>query len=102
MTDTAWMVGALLRFFRKLDTAEKAFQDACLRALKHWPRNGPPRDPAAWLIMVGRNVAIDATRRRSRLAPLPDEEVLSDLNDAEAALAERLDDADYRDDVLRL
>ena len=31
-------VGALLRYFRDLDTAEEAFQDACLRALKNWPR----------------------------------------------------------------
>jgi len=31
--------GALLRYFRDLDTAEEAFQDACLRALKNWPQN---------------------------------------------------------------
>jgi RNA polymerase sigma-70 factor, ECF subfamily len=28
-------VGALLRYFRDLDRAEEAFQEACLRALKH-------------------------------------------------------------------
>ncbi len=38
-------VGALLRYFRDLDIAEEAFQEACLRALKNWPVNGPPRDP---------------------------------------------------------
>ncbi|MFI5011323.1 MAG: RNA polymerase sigma factor [Hyphomicrobiales bacterium] len=113
MTEIAWIaaalasarpqaLGALLRYFRDLDSAEEAFQDACLRALKAWPQNGPPRDPAAWLIMVGRNAAIDATRRRSKQEPLPAEEVISDLNDAEAALAERLDGAHYRDDILRL
>src|SRR5882672_2551097 len=95
-------VGALLRYFRNLDTAEEAFQDACLRALKNWPVNGPPRDPTAWLIMVGRNVAIDAKRRSARQETLPAEELISDLDDAETALAERLDGADYRDDVLRL
>ena len=79
VTDTAWIdaaltsarpqaVGALLRYFRDLDTAEEAFQDACLRALKTWPQNGPPRDPAAWLIMVGRNVAIDDVRRSAQAA----------------------------------
>src|SRR4051812_40895085 len=113
MTDSAWIdaaltsarpqaLGALLRYFRDLDIAEEAFQDACLRALKTWPRNGPPRDPAAWLIFVGRNAAIDQVRRRGRQEALPDEEVLSDLDDAEADLAERLDGAHYRDDVLRL
>jgi len=113
VTDPAWIdaalisarpqaVAALLRYFRDLDTAEEAFQDACLRALKTWPQNGPPRDPTAWLIMVGRNVAIDSVRRRSKQQPLPEDELLSDLDDAETALAERLDSADYRDDLLRL
>jgi RNA polymerase sigma-70 factor (ECF subfamily) len=95
-------VGALLRYFRDLDKAEEAFQNACLRALKAWPANGPPRDPAAWLILVGRNAAIDDTRRQSRHEPLPPDELLSDLEDAETDLAERLDGAHYRDDILRL
>jgi RNA polymerase sigma-70 factor, ECF subfamily len=95
-------IGALLRYFRDLDSAEEAFQEACLRALKHWPVNGPPRDPAAWLIFVGRNAALDEARRQNRHEALPPEELISDLDDAEAALAERLDGSHYRDDVLRL
>jgi RNA polymerase sigma-70 factor (ECF subfamily) len=95
-------LGALLRYFRDLDQAEEAFQEACLRALKSWPQNGPPRDPAAWLIMVGRNVVLDEMRRRKKQAALPPDEQISDLDDAEADLAERLDSAHYRDDVLRL
>lgn len=113
MTDIAWIdkaissarpqaVAALLRYFRDLDVAEEAFQDACLRALKTWPDKGPPRDPAAWLIFVGRNAALDGLRRRSRQTALPDEDQLSDLDDAEASIAERLDSGDYRDDILRL
>ncbi|MBL8701349.1 MAG: RNA polymerase sigma factor [Alphaproteobacteria bacterium] len=113
MTELAWLhaalaaarpqaIGALLRYFRDLDMAEEAFQDACLRALRNWPLNGPPRDPAAWLILVGRNAAVDSVRRQKRLAPLPDESELSDLGDAETALADRLDSGRYRDDVLRL
>lgn len=113
MTDGAWIdatltsarpqaVGALLRYFRDLDAAEEAFQNACLRALKSWPQNGPPRDPAAWLIMVGRNAGIDDVRRVRREQPLPDDEAISDLDDAESALADRLDGSHYRDDILRL
>jgi RNA polymerase sigma-70 factor, ECF subfamily len=113
VTDVAWIdtalssarpqaVGALLRYFRDLDAAEEAFQEACLRALKHWPENGPPRDPVSWLIFVGRNIAIDSARRRGKHEPLPPDELLSDLDDAEAEAAEALDQADYRDDVLRL
>ena len=114
MSDTAWIdaaltsarpqaIGALLRYFRDLDTAEEAFQNACLRALKSWPQNGPPRDAAAWLIMVGRNAAIDEVRRRRKQEPLPDDDHgISDLDDAEGQLAERLDGSHYRDDILRL
>jgi len=113
VTDTAWIetaltsarpqaVGALLRYFRNLDTAEEAYQNACLRALKTWPQNGPPRDPAAWLIMVGRNVAIDEVRRNRKQQALPEDEAISDLDDAEDALAERLVGSHYRDDILRL
>jgi RNA polymerase sigma-70 factor (ECF subfamily) len=95
-------MGALLRYFRDLDLAQEAFQDACLRALRNWPLKGPPRDPTAWLILVGRNVAIDAVRRQAKHDPLPPDEALSDLDDAETPLAERLDGAGFRDDVLRL
>lgn len=113
MSDLSWIsnvisaarpqaMGALLRYFRDLDTAEEAFQDACLRALKNWPQNGPPRDPAAWLIFVGRNSGIDAVRKRSKQTAMPDEDQVSDLEDAESDIAERLDGAHYRDDILRL
>ena len=95
-------IGALLRYFRDLDRAEEAFQEACLRALKHWPLNGPPRDPVAWLILVGRNVALDAVRRDSKSEPLPEADTLADSEDTEADVAERLDASHYRDDVLRL
>lgn len=113
MTDNAWIgaalaaarpqaVGALLRHFRDLDLAEEAFQEAALRALKTWPAQGPPRNPASWLIMVGRNAAIDQVRRRSKTQALPPDELISDLDDREGALVAEIDDQDYRDDVLRL
>jgi RNA polymerase sigma-70 factor (ECF subfamily) len=96
-------VGALLRCFRDLDAAEEAFQEACLGALKNWPRTGPPRDPAAWLIFVGRNVTIDALRRRRKQQALPDDDLpAGDAFDPEAQMAEDLDGAHYRDDILRL
>jgi RNA polymerase sigma-70 factor, ECF subfamily len=113
VNDTGWIdgvlgssrpqaIGALLRYFRDFDLAEEAFQEACLRALRTWPDNGPPRDPTAWLIFVGRNAAMDDVRRRAKQVALPDEATLSDLDDAESALAERLDSGRYRDDILRL
>lgn len=95
-------MGALLRHFRDLDLAEEAFQEACLRALKSWPKNGPPRDTVAWLVFVGRNAALDGVRRRRRERELPGEDALSDVSDAEGPLVDQLDEADYRDDLLRL
>ena len=113
MTDFRWIetaltsarpqaVAALLRYFRDLDTAEEAFQEASLRALKVWPVKGPPRDPAAWLIFVGRNTGLDSVRRRSKETALPPDEALSDDDDAQAQLADQLDAEHYRDDILRL
>jgi RNA polymerase sigma-70 factor (ECF subfamily) len=113
VTDLSWLdaavtgarpqvMAALMRTFRDLDRAEEAFQEASLRALRTWPQKGPPRDPAAWLIMVGRNVTIDAIRRDKKSDTLPDEDILSDDGDAEGELVQRLDDAHYRDDILKL
>ncbi|WP_119421262.1 RNA polymerase sigma factor [Desertibaculum subflavum] len=113
MTDLDWIgralasarpqvMAALLRHFRDLDIAEEACQEAGLKALAAWAKNGPPRDPVAWLIFVGRNSAIDHVRRQKRLVALPEEAAISDLDDAETAVAEQLDQAGYRDDILRL
>lgn len=96
------VVAALLRYFRDLDRAEEAFQDASLRALSKWPENGPPRDAEAWLILVGRNCALDHVRRQTRLTELPEELSLSNREEVESSLAERLDESHYRDDILRL
>lgn len=113
MTDIAWIdvtlasarpkaLGALLRYFRDLDIAEEAFQEACLRAIRTWPDKGPPRDPTAWLIFVGRNGGIDALRKQKKTQALPDEELISDTEDVESDIADRLDESNYRDDILRL
>jgi RNA polymerase sigma-70 factor, ECF subfamily len=115
MSDMAWIdaaltaarpqvLGALLRYFRVLDAAEDAFQEACLRALKTWPVKGPPRDPAAWLIFVGRNFALDEVRRRNKQAELPEDDDMASEpeEDPQSEMAERLDASHYRDDILRL
>src|SRR5215472_997830 len=88
-------VAALLRYFRDLDTAEEAFQEACLRALQSWPEKGTPRDPTAWLIMVGRNAALDSIRRHKGDEPLMDDDLLP--HEDQVSVPERLDDSDYRD-----
>jgi RNA polymerase sigma-70 factor, ECF subfamily len=93
-------VAALLRYFRDLDAAEEAFQEASLRALQSWPKNGPPRDPTAWLIMVGRNALLDAQRRSRPTQSLIDGDDLTD--DTAELVPERFDESEYRDDILQL
>ncbi|MGH8430358.1 MAG: RNA polymerase sigma factor, partial [Solimonas sp.] len=44
----------------------------------------------------------DQVRRSKKQQPLPEDDVVSDLDDAESVLADRLDSAHYRDDILRL
>ena len=91
-------MAALLRYFRDLDSAEEAFQEACLRALQSWPKNGPPRDPAAWLILVGRNAALDGKRKQQGHDSLTD----TIADETASTWADRVDESDYRDDLLRL
>ncbi len=95
-------IAALLRYFGDMDRAEEAFQEACLRALSKWPDSGPPRDPVAWLILVGRNSGIDGIRKSAREDALPEEIAPEPEVDVEAALTEHLDRQEYGDDLLRL
>jgi RNA polymerase sigma-70 factor (ECF subfamily) len=58
------MVASLIRLTGDWDLAEDCVQDAIERALVHWPHEGMPRSPAAWLTTAGRNRALDLLRRR--------------------------------------
>lgn len=53
-------------FTRSLPDAEDAAQDAVLRALQAWPRQGLPDSPEAWLVVVARNAHRDRARRAAR------------------------------------
>ncbi|WP_158891952.1 RNA polymerase sigma factor [Amycolatopsis anabasis] len=61
------MLAALVRAFGDFELAEDALSEACEIALRRWPGDGIPRDPAAWLVTVARNRARDRLRRE-RLA----------------------------------
>lgn len=41
-------------------------QEAIVSALEHWPRDGVPDVPAAWLVTVARRKGIDRLRREAR------------------------------------
>ena len=62
--ESARIVGALARYTGDFALAEDVAQEALAEALVTWPRDGVPRNPAGWLLTVGRRRAIDAFRRR--------------------------------------
>ena len=57
-------LATLIRLVGDFDLAEDALQDAFAVALERWPAAGPPSNPRAWLVNVGRNKAIDRIRRQ--------------------------------------
>jgi RNA polymerase sigma-70 factor (ECF subfamily) len=57
------ILASLIRQFRDFDLAEDALQDALIEALDRWPRDGMPRNMAAWLLTSARRRAIDRIRR---------------------------------------
>jgi RNA polymerase sigma-70 factor, ECF subfamily len=57
------VLGALIASLRDFDLAEDVLQAALLTALERWPREGLPRNPAAWITTVARRKAIDRLRR---------------------------------------
>lgn len=65
--ESARIVGALARYTGDFALAEDLAQEALAEALVNWPRDGVPRNPAGWLLTVGRRRAIDAFRRRAAL-----------------------------------
>lgn len=52
---------------RYLELAEDATQEALIRALRRWPLDGVPDNPAGWIAQVARRAALDALRRERML-----------------------------------
>ena len=99
-TESRRVLATLIRLLGDFDFAEEALQDAFTAAVEHWPRDGIPANPRAWLISTGRFKAIDALRRRARfddsLGAIADQ-----LGDGITA-PDELDDETVEDDRLRL
>ena len=60
------LTAALVRILGDWDLAEELVQDALVAALEHWPSEGIPDNPAAWLMTTARRRAIDRLRRHAR------------------------------------
>ncbi|MFG6192135.1 RNA polymerase sigma factor [Nonomuraea sp. JJY05] len=62
------LLAALVRRFGDLDLAEEVTSDAIEAALKHWPVEGVPPKPGAWLMTTARRKAVDRLRRDQAFA----------------------------------
>ena len=99
--EQAKIIASLARIVRDVGVAEELAQDALVTALKRWPEQGIPDNPAAWLMATAKNRALDE-RRRAKVIARKHEELgremdEQDLPDPDAAL-----DDDIGDDLLRL
>ena len=106
--ESAKVVAAVARLTRDLGLAEECAQDALVAALEHWPAEGVPDNPAAWLAAVAKRRALDVLRHRTQAAPKHAELAVElDTQHAirEADFAEAVDaalDDDVGDDLLAL
>ncbi|WP_349956301.1 RNA polymerase sigma factor [Rhizobium sp. ZPR3] len=97
------LAARLNRLLRDIGLAEEIAQDAFVLALERWPRDGMPRNPAAWLMQVAKNRALDRLRRTT-LIDGKNREFAIDFAalERETPDIESLLDEDIDDDLLRL
>lgn len=57
------LLASLVRRFGDLDLAEEVTSEAIEAALRHWPAEGVPARPGAWLLTTARRKAVDRLRR---------------------------------------
>jgi RNA polymerase sigma factor (sigma-70 family) len=102
------IIGAVARRVRDVGLAEDLAQEALVSALEHWPRDGVPDNPGAWLMAAAKNKALDHLRQQALHARKHEElgadadargdHVVPDFVDAlDAARADEIGD-----DLLRL
>ena len=88
------VLATLVRVTGSVDLAEDAVQDAVVRALETWPRDGVPANPRGWLLVAARRRAVDVVRREAKR--------LGKEADAMPAFDPSPDPLSVRDDLLRL
>ncbi len=94
------MVARLVRLLGSFEAAEDAFQDACVKAIEHWSRDGMPEHPGAWLATAAKNRAFDVGSSASAKRDVSIEAAATDVADFHIDF-DRLDSG-VDDDQLRL
>jgi len=106
--ESAKIVAGVARMVRDIGLAEELAQDALVAALEHWPLQGVPDNPGAWLMATAKNRALDRLRRDKVLGEKL-EQIGQDLQAREALIVPDFVDAldaaradEIGDDLLRL
>jgi RNA polymerase sigma factor (sigma-70 family) len=63
--EAAKVIASVARLTQDVGVAEEMAGDALVAALEHWPREGVPAKPAAWLTTTAKRRAIDHLRHRA-------------------------------------
>ncbi|MGH8781706.1 RNA polymerase sigma factor [Paraburkholderia sp.] len=106
--EAAKVIAHVARIVRDVGVAEELAQDALVAALEHWPDEGVPDNPGAWLMATAKNRALDRLRLDA-LQARKREAIGLDMDALEAHLVPDFVDAldaaredDIGDDLLRL
>jgi RNA polymerase sigma-70 factor (ECF subfamily) len=97
------IIATLIRHSGSFDLAEEALNEAFVAAAESWERDGPPRNPGAWLTTVAHRKLLDAVRRdktRADKQPEIEYEATRLQPFAQPELIEEV--VEYPDDRLRL
>ncbi|KVN20081.1 MULTISPECIES: RNA polymerase sigma factor [unclassified Burkholderia] len=106
--EAARIIAHVARLVRDVGVAEELAQDALVAALEHWPDDGVPDNPGAWLMTAAKRRALDHLRQNV-LHARKREQIGLDLEAIGAHVApdvadvfEAARDDDIGDDLLRL
>ncbi|PRB80293.1 RNA polymerase subunit sigma-24 [Pseudomonas sp. MYb185] len=90
------VLATLIRLLNDFSLAEESLQEAFVAALRQWPQEGIPDNPAAWLISTGHRRGIDQIRRNQTARRH------AHLVEPGDASMEEADETPIDDDLLRL
>jgi len=97
------IIAMLIRQSGSFDLAEEALNEAFLNAVATWERDGPPRNPGAWLTTVAHRRLLDALRRdKTRTDKQPEIEYETTRLQPHAEPESIEETVEYPDDRLRL
>jgi RNA polymerase sigma factor (sigma-70 family) len=106
--EAARIIAGVARLVRDVGLAEELAQDALVAALEHWPGEGLPDNPGAWLMTTAKHRALDRLRQH-QMQDRKHQALAADLDALQAMVVPDFVDAldaaredDIGDDLLRL